>query len=167
MTIPNGDGQPSAQAAGPLSETLCLAVDVASFYTMRASVAAHASQWGLTEPQLNNLLVVATELTTNTVRHAGGAGTLRLWRDGNVIRCQAEDDGPGIVDPEHAGVGPVALTSNDGRGLWLVRQLSDELTITNRNPGCTVTATIAVSDITPHEQLSAPWTGGEPGERNP
>jgi anti-sigma regulatory factor (Ser/Thr protein kinase) len=115
-----------------------------SLYSLRAEVAAHASHLGLPDPRLRHLLVVATELATNVVRHGGGTGRLRLWRAGDTIVCEVSDDGPGITMPHQAGTIPVPLTTDGGRGLWLVRHFTDSVEITNREPGTTVTVSMAI-----------------------
>ena len=143
MSSPNGADKLAAQPA-TADTGLHLAIDADRLYAMRAAVAAHASELGLTPPKLGSLLVVATELAANTIRHGGGAGTLRLWRAGNAIQCEISDNGPGIADPQHVGIHPVDLRSEGGRGLWLSRKLSDGLTIHNRNPGSAVTVTMIV-----------------------
>jgi len=142
VTNPEHAGRPRPATVQAPDDVLHLDVDVDSLYPMRAAVAAHASKLGLTEPKLANLLVVATELAANTIRHGGGNGTLRLWSDGDAIHCQVSDDGPGIIDPDIVGTKPVALNSDGGRGLWLSRQFTDGLAIENRDPGSTVTATM-------------------------
>ncbi|HEX6684053.1 MAG TPA: ATP-binding protein [Candidatus Limnocylindrales bacterium] len=139
------DGQPPPQsspkgAGGGLST----AFTIDSLYNLRAEVAAHALHLGLAEPQLSNMLVVATELATNVVRHGGGAGRLRLWRDGDSIFCEVSDDGPGIALPHAAGLRPVPLAYDGGRGLWLVRHFTDTLEIVNRELGATVTVSMQI-----------------------
>src|SRR5262245_63760105 len=67
-------------------------------YALRAEVAAHASALGASRSQLERILIVASELATNVVRHGGGSGRLTLWRDGPMLRCRVSDRGPGFVD---------------------------------------------------------------------
>jgi anti-sigma regulatory factor (Ser/Thr protein kinase) len=63
--------------------------DADGLYTLRAEVAAHASALGATGPQGETLVVVAGELATNAIRHGGGRGRLRLWRDGVLAEERA------------------------------------------------------------------------------
>jgi len=136
------------QDAQPPPETvpdgLVTSFTLDSLYNLRAEVAAHASNLGLAEPQLRHLLVVATELATNVVRHGGGAGKLRLWRSGDAIVCEVSDDGPGIAMPHQVGTKPVPLNYDGGRGLWLVRHFTDSIEIVNRRPGTTVTVSMTI-----------------------
>jgi anti-sigma regulatory factor (Ser/Thr protein kinase) len=135
------DAQPPPEASVP---GLVTAFSLESLYNLRAEVAAHASHLGLAEPQLRHLLVVATELATNAVRHGGGSGRLRLWRDGDAIVCEVSDEGPGITMPHQVGTKPVPLNTDGGRGLWLVRHFTDSLEIVNNHPGTTVTVSLAI-----------------------
>ncbi|MEV4411671.1 ATP-binding protein [Catellatospora sp. NPDC049609] len=113
-------------------------------YTLRAAVNAHAAEFGLAEAGLSRLLVVATELATNAIRHGGGAGRLRLWRADGAIYCQVSDAGSGIADPVRAGTELVPLSEHGGRGLWVVRQFTDGFDITDGRPGAIVTVKITI-----------------------
>ncbi|GIH02092.1 hypothetical protein Rhe02_01590 [Rhizocola hellebori] len=113
-------------------------------YALRAALAAHGMRLGLEGPRLGHLLVVATELVTNVIRHSDGHGHIRLWRSDARVYCEVTDNGPGIADPEVAGREQVPLTGDGGRGLWIVRQLTDECTITSRDPGTCVTVVFAL-----------------------
>jgi anti-sigma regulatory factor (Ser/Thr protein kinase) len=118
--------------------------DMNSLYAMRAALVAHGSELGAAGPALERLVLVASELATNAVRHGGGHGRLRLWRTAEWIFCQVSDGGPGIADPQ-VGTRQVDATEVGGRGLWICRQLADSLTIASGSPGSVVTASIAVA----------------------
>lgn len=132
---------PSRPMTHPGLDTTFVADDL---YTLRASVAAHAADFGLAEPGLSRLLVVATELATNAIRHGGGSGRLRLWRADGAVYCEVSDEGPGIAEPETAGTQRVPLSEQGGRGLWVVRQFTDEFRITAGASGACVTVQILV-----------------------
>jgi anti-sigma regulatory factor (Ser/Thr protein kinase) len=138
------DSQEAQPPPKAVRDGLVTSFSLDGLYGLRAEVAAHASNLGLAESQLRHLLVVATELATNVVRHGGGSGKLRLWRDGDAIVCEVSDDGPGIAMPHQAGTKPVPLTYDGGRGLWLVRQFTDSMEIVNRRPGTTITVSMAI-----------------------
>ncbi|WP_433605428.1 ATP-binding protein [Dactylosporangium sp. CA-139114] len=146
-----GDNRPaeSPGAADAAAAVLSLTVDADNLYAMRAAVGAHGAQWGLTGPTLDRLLVVASELASNSIRHAAGTGRLRLWSDGDAVWCEVSDDGPGIADPDEVGTRPIPLTAEGGRGLWLCRQFCDGVTVVNRNPGCTVTVFLTIPATAP------------------
>ena len=75
-------------------------------------------------------------------RHGGGRGRLRLWRQDGSIYCEVSDEGPGIADTDAAGMQQVPLSTEGGRGLWVVRQFTDEVRFTGRDPGIVVTVKI-------------------------
>ncbi len=134
-----GEEDPGAPAP-PFRSSLLAEVEPGYLYRLRSTVSAYATSWGLGQDRLGHLLLVATELATNALRHGGGEGTLRLWCDGDAIYCQVIDGGPGITDPHLAGTHLPPAPEDKGRGLWLVRQFSDHLHIVNGTVGAKVTA---------------------------
>ncbi|GID30442.1 ATP-binding protein [Paractinoplanes brasiliensis] len=112
-------------------------------YTLRAAVTAHAHAGGVSSAAVDILLIVIGELASNAVRHGGGSGTLRFWHADGLLHCQIRDEGPGIADPELAGREPVPPTATGGRGLWIVRQLCQEVSVESDAAGTIVTATLA------------------------
>ena len=99
--------------------------DEDTLYALRSAVAAHANHLGLPAHRLADLVVVAHELASNAVRHGGGAGRLRLWQSADTVYCEVTDAGPGLPDPEAAGWRKVPTEALGGRGLWIIRKLSD------------------------------------------
>jgi len=123
-------------------------VDRDGLYGLRETLAAHASRLGADNDQIDHLLIVASELATNAVRHGGGTGRVRLWHHHDILFCQVSDHGPGITDPTVGSVLPDPTAGKGGRGLWVCRHLSTELTI-EAGPdghGAIVTATIPSQD---------------------
>ncbi len=109
---------------------------------LRESVARHARACGLPVARVNDLVLIANELTSNVVRHGGGTGRMRLWFDGVAVYCQVSDQGGGIVGADQAGLlrsRPDAVT---GRGLWMIRQLGDEVHIETGADGTVVTVAV-------------------------
>jgi anti-sigma regulatory factor (Ser/Thr protein kinase) len=88
-----------------------------------------------------DMVLVAHELATNAVRHGGGRGRLRLWASDGRLWCEVSDGGPGLSDPFRIGTAPPAPTMPGGRGLWIVRQMSD-LTISTTTAGTTIEAAV-------------------------
>jgi anti-sigma regulatory factor (Ser/Thr protein kinase) len=138
--------------------------DADGLYALRAALAAHADHLGAATEQVERLLIVGGELATNAIRHGGGTGRLRLWRDGELLRCQISDHGPGIADPD-AGTHAPAPTATGGRGLWITRQLCQDLAIDTGPQGTTVTAAIPLdgtdtsTERHPEQQGRAPHSG--------
>ena len=131
------------QPSGPGSATevsLVEEFDGTGLYVLRSAVGAHAARLGMGEEQLGRLLIVATELATNAIRHGGGQGTLRLWREEEMLYCEVSDSGPGVSEPEQIGTRPVALNVDGGRGMWIVRHFADRVIVTNQQPGAVIVA---------------------------
>jgi anti-sigma regulatory factor (Ser/Thr protein kinase) len=121
------------------------AFDDDGLYALRAALAAHAGDMDLTRSQLERLIIVAGELASNAVRHGGGSGRLRLWRDGPLLHCAVSDHGPGLRETTAGTVRPDPAAGN-GRGMWICRQLSDAVVVSEGQAGSTVTATIRLDD---------------------
>ncbi|GIM90031.1 ATP-binding protein [Paractinoplanes toevensis] len=131
-------------AQPPYEVTLAQDFDRQGLYALRAAVAAHAAQLGLPDGRLNAITLIATGLATNAIRHGGGTGRLQMWRSDGAVHLQVTDDGPGMAQPDDAGLRPVPLSTPGGRGLWIVRQISDHVDIT-ADHGTTVTVALKTS----------------------
>jgi anti-sigma regulatory factor (Ser/Thr protein kinase) len=66
--------------------------------------------------------LVAQELASNSVRHGGGAGTMRAWVQGSSLILEVQDEGV-ITDPLAGRRRPGHGV--DGYGLWFINQLAD------------------------------------------
>jgi len=112
-----------------------LAIGDASPADVRHRVSTHATEAGGSPACAGALALAVSELATNSIRHGGGRGRLRLWRDRGSLVCEVADAGH-ITDPL---VGRRRPTSRQlhGRGLWLVNQLCDLVQVRTA-PGHTV-----------------------------
>jgi anti-sigma regulatory factor (Ser/Thr protein kinase) len=90
---------------------------------LRGFVGKCALATGLTSDRVVDLQVAANELATNTIRHAGGNGSARVWVEGDHVVCDITDRGH-IGDPL-AGRIPPPVNSEGGRGLLLTNYLCD------------------------------------------
>ena len=134
----------SPQPAPDVRLLLDLRFSEAELVSLREAVAAHADAAGLSRPRTEDLVLIAHELATNAVRHGGGQGRLRLWKEGNAVLCRVTDDGPGLPptvqpltrpDPGSAG----------GRGMWLVTRFADHVEINRNGHGGDITAEIILT----------------------
>ena len=66
---------------------------------------------------------VAVEVATNSLRHGGGRGTLRVWREDGALVCEVRD--AGRLQNPMAGRERPTPERDGGRGLWMVNQLCD------------------------------------------
>ena len=112
----------SPAPAGAGTTVLEQAFDRDSLYALRAAVAAHAAAAGLPRQQVYDVVTAAHELAANAVRHGAGHGQLRLWADGQLLRCQVSDDGPEGQDVPGPGA---AWSSDHGHGLWIIDQVAE------------------------------------------
>jgi anti-sigma regulatory factor (Ser/Thr protein kinase) len=113
--------------AQPLSDPPRTAVsmdfEIHRLRALRAFVALHAVEAGMDLERTADLVLAVNELGANSVQHASGHGTVRLWRDGDQLVCQVDDDGH-IIDPL-VGVRTPNNFDDASRGLWVVNQLCD------------------------------------------
>ena len=120
------------------SPALDQAFDGDSLFALRAAVAAHGSQAGLSEGRTRDLVLAVHELAANAVRHGAGQGRLRLWAAQDAVRCEVTDEGapgePDMADAERWQAEP-------GHGLWLVRRIADSASVQSGASG-TVAAVI-------------------------
>jgi anti-sigma regulatory factor (Ser/Thr protein kinase) len=120
------------------SPALDQAFDGDSLYALRAAVAAHGSQAGLSEARTRDLVLAVHELAANAVRHGAGQGRLRLWAAQDAVRCEVTDEGtPGEAD----GADAVRWQAEPGHGLWLVHRIADSASVQSGASG-TVAAVI-------------------------
>lgn len=79
---------------------------------------------------VHDLLLAATELCANAVEHASWEGNgvvIRARTDGADVVLEVEDDGGSLHWP-HLALEPPDPQAEHGRGLWLVRTFTDEVT---------------------------------------
>jgi anti-sigma regulatory factor (Ser/Thr protein kinase) len=101
---------------------------------VRRRVERTAERAGLSDPDVADLVIAASELAANSVAHGGGIGTLRTWQDAGHLLVEFEDGG--LIDEPLAGRLRPEPTQEGGRGLWLANQLCDLVQIRSR-PGRT------------------------------
>src|SRR5262249_23031492 len=103
---------------------------------VRDFVEAQAVRAGLPSPRVGDLVIAASEIAANTLRHAGGEGVVRVWaQDGEVI-CEFRDSG--IISDPRAGLTRPDDPVGGGLGLWVVRQVCDAVDIESGEGGTTV-----------------------------
>jgi anti-sigma regulatory factor (Ser/Thr protein kinase) len=91
---------------------------------------------GLDRQRLQDLQLAVAELTTNSVIHGAGGGTLRIWAEGEQVVCEVHDAGL-LTDPL-AGRRPQAPDRPGGRGLLLVNHVADLVRIHTSQAGTTI-----------------------------
>ncbi|GII05368.1 ATP-binding protein [Planobispora takensis] len=122
--------------------------------TVRGSVTDYASAHGLKGVRRGDFVLAVYEGMTNAVKHAGGRGLIRMWAADGILVCDIADSGPGI---------PVTSFDDDppsdhepgGRGIWLIRRLSDSADFTT-GPGGTTLRIAFWLDGPPPDDLRVP-----------
>jgi anti-sigma regulatory factor (Ser/Thr protein kinase) len=84
-------------------------------------------EWAIGEQmvveRVQDLMLAAHEIAANSVRHGGGVGILRMWREGETLLCEVQDAGH-IREPL-IGLFPPDSTASSGRGLWIANVVCD------------------------------------------
>jgi anti-sigma regulatory factor (Ser/Thr protein kinase) len=104
--------------------------------SVRRLVSREAAGAGFTTRPIADLVLAVNEVATNSVQHGGGSGTLRIWREGEVLVCEVRDRGhlaDQLADRRRPAPG-----QDGGRGLWLANQLCDLVQLRSSSSGTTV-----------------------------
>ncbi len=91
----------------------------------------------LEHERVEELTVIASELVTNSVQAGAETITIAWWEDEDGCALQVDDDGYGFDEPL-AGYRRPAADADNGRGVWIARQLADVVELARRDPGTSV-----------------------------
>ncbi|WP_312034402.1 sensor histidine kinase [Actinoplanes sp. TBRC 11911] len=95
----------------------------------------------LSPDRLDDLVMAANELVTNTLRHTRGGGRIAVWPESGVLVCQVDDAGPS--PGPLAGRVPLPPDDTGGRGLLLVNDLCDLVRLHRHPAGTSVRVHVA------------------------
>lgn len=87
--------------------------------------------------RVDSLLICVDEAAANAVRHGSGGGRCRIWSTASEVFCEVTDP-DGDLDTALAGYLPPSSAQLDGRGLWIIRQLSDAADIRTTGQGTVI-----------------------------
>ena len=126
--------------AGSLPEPGCefevLQFSGDSLGQVRHSLGTWAESQGLDGDGAEELVLAVNEIAANSIRHGGGSGTMRRWRENGTLLCEVRDTGH-IRAPLTGRVRPPAEAIS-GRGVWLANQLCDLVQIRSAPTGSVV-----------------------------
>jgi anti-sigma regulatory factor (Ser/Thr protein kinase) len=91
---------------------------------------------GLAPTRVSDLALAVDEIATNSIRHGGGRGILRIWIDDQAVFCDIRD--AGRLDDPLVGRRRPSPEQLDGRGMWLVNQLCELVQIRSSMAGTIV-----------------------------
>jgi anti-sigma regulatory factor (Ser/Thr protein kinase) len=127
LTEPAG-GAGRAMSAGGQAPILDQEFDSGTLYALRSAVQAHLGRTGLSEDRAGEVVLAVHELAANAVAHGAGHGRLRIWDGAGMLSCEIVDGGP--ADPGAARGSSEVVNpwpAENGHGLWLIRQIADQL----------------------------------------
>ena len=103
---------------------------------VRTLVARCARSARLPARRITDLVLAASEVAANTLRHTKAGGTVHLWRDEDEILCLIQDSG--VIADRLAGYRVPAEDVPGGKGLWLVNQVCDLVEVRSSTGGTTI-----------------------------
>ncbi len=119
----------------PLSRQRRFARSPISVGAARAFTLETLTEWDINDRR-DDVRLCVSELATNALLHGVPPGrefSLRLTADGSLLRVEVRDSGGGRVEMRHEGADECG-----GRGLLLIKALSDDFGVTRHVPGKTV-----------------------------
>ncbi|MCT9011504.1 sensor histidine kinase [Streptomyces rhizosphaerihabitans] len=124
------------QALAPTPDAAAFSYGGEDLPAVRQFALAQAMRLGLAGEQLMDVELAVAELTTNSVVHGGGRGTLTVWAEQGQLVCEVRDAGR-LTDPL-AGRRPPERGQLGGRGLMLVHYVADLVRVHTGDDGTTV-----------------------------
>ena len=122
--------------------------DSGSLHVLRARAQALAVLAGMPQSRAGEVVLAVHELAANAVRHGAGPGRLRVWSAAGALHCQVDDGDP---PAGQAAVNPFPYLP--GHGLWVVRQVADQVQILSGPGGTSVTITFGMPGLPRHLPL--------------
>ena len=106
----------------------------------RAWLTAHA----VPSETIEDLALVVSELLSNAVRAARSEVGLSVSITNDMIVVEVDDDGTGDATLDARGRDPIAAGRTDGRGLFVVRTLTDDVSIVSTTEGTIVKSAVSL-----------------------
>jgi anti-sigma regulatory factor (Ser/Thr protein kinase) len=133
---PARDGAPPKALPRPRCDVWEIPFAAEDLFELRQLVTAWAIRESLAVPATEELVLAVHEIATNSIRHGGGMGMLRLWRTSDALVCEIQDAGH-ISDPFGARRRP-GDEASESRGLWITEQICDLVEIASSARGSQV-----------------------------
>lgn len=102
----------------------------------RSFLRTRAAGSGLGADTVDDLVLAANEIVTNSLRYGGGVARLAVWTEDDAVVCEVRDAGF-LPDPLAGRFAPPA-SATSGRGIWLANNLCDLVQVRSSRAGGTV-----------------------------
>jgi anti-sigma regulatory factor (Ser/Thr protein kinase) len=90
----------------------------------------------LAPERIDDIVLAANEIVTNSLRFGGGRAELAMFTDNGAVVCDVRDRGR-IADPLAGRITPLPGATS-GRGMWLVNQVCDLVQVRSGERGTAV-----------------------------
>lgn len=120
----------------PPSAAERLAFGPGALSRVRAFVRSQADRAGLGAERGADFVLAANEVATNSLRHGGGRGILRIWAEPDALICEVADRGR--IDQPLVDRQAPALGKENSRGLWIANQVCELVQIRSFPTGSVV-----------------------------
>ncbi|MCE7083113.1 sensor histidine kinase [Streptomyces sp. ST2-7A] len=127
----------------PPAGAISLPYDEDRLGMVRTATDSRAREAGLPVERRTDLVLAVGEATTNSVRHGGGGGVLRLWVEGPRLRAETRDAGR-LTDPLAGISRPDPFSATGGRGLWMINRLCDLVQMRSLPNGLVIRMTMSL-----------------------
>jgi anti-sigma regulatory factor (Ser/Thr protein kinase) len=130
-------GRPFSQPLStPPSSAAAHVFQAGSLSGLRSLVLREAMREGLGEARAGDAVTAVNEVASNSLRHGGGSGVLRIWASPDGLVFEVSDEG--VIEAPLVGRVRPGCDAPGGRGLWMVNQLCQLVEVRSSATGSTV-----------------------------
>ena len=120
----------------PPLDASTVAFSISTLREVRETVGDAATEAGLSGPRRRDVTAAVHELATNSIRHGGGLGVMRVWEDDEGLRAEVKDRGR-IDDPLCGRRAPEPGQAG-GWGLWIANRTCDLVQVRTSGDGTVI-----------------------------
>jgi anti-sigma regulatory factor (Ser/Thr protein kinase) len=135
----------AGELSRPAESARELSFGEADLHRVRHFVEEEGRRGGLERRRLDDFVLAANEVATNSLRHGGGRGTVRVWSEDGALVCDFSDSGR--FEAPLVGRRRPSASQFGGRGLWIANQLCDLVQIRSGGAGSLVRLRMAVGGV--------------------
>jgi len=135
-----GDAAFDGELDRPPPDARRFGIEEGALADLRVFVRRATAGSGLGPRRVDDLCLIATELATNSLRHARGGATVAVWTSAGAVHCEVDDAGR-MDDPLVGRLNPHPQRTR-GRGVWIVHQLADLVRIRSSPAGTRIRVTV-------------------------